>query len=653
MNEFLDQIWGIERLYIKNLDTIKLNPQCAAIILSCNAKNYDRFITLANFKNIVNDISIFGVQNLQISVINGIKNLEISKFETLGYLKILNDERIIDKDFYEIIYKFLDNLELVDSEIIFDKRRRSSKFKIELDNLNLVADELIKFDSSIKFLKEDVLNNKFTISITGVINSGKSSMLNAILNREILGTSNIPETANLTVLSYGDEEKAEVYYEDGAFEDIKLFDVQKFSSAKFEISDSVKYINLKLNNYLLKENIIIVDTPGLDDDVFKREELTMNFMKNSDAIIHLMNVSQSLTNKDIKFIKNIIKNTKNSTFIIALTHSDSISKSDLIEVLNYTKKNINAFLDDVSFFAIDSVSKNGINELVNFIFENFFGNESKKANLIIQNYKKALNLAILDKIQNIKTNLSNLNKSIVELNSQNINLENEIKSINLKHKNIKNDFDLALKSLDYSDLKFDISFKSGLIIIKDRIISDLKYNKIYNKNTDLDRIYFMFENGFKDLMSDVLRDFSYRIFKDIKNTALNLNIKLDDEYNFDVRNFLQDFTFKFDDIKISLKEVVNLDPLSANKILEDKFNDFINKLDLKEILNKLFIENTKKFKQTIEQKFQILENELKEKQILLQNIALSKNSQNQDEFLKINQFKDDLRSLEILQQRIN
>ena len=55
-------------------------------------------------------------------------------------------------------------------------------------------------------------NQKFSIGITGVMNAGKSTMLNALMGREILGSAVVPETANLTIVKHNPTDNAKVYY---------------------------------------------------------------------------------------------------------------------------------------------------------------------------------------------------------------------------------------------------------------------------------------------------------------------------------------------------------------------------------------------------------------------------------------------------------
>ena len=44
------------------------------------------------------------------------------------------------------------------------------------------------------------------------MNAGKSTMLNALMGKEILGSAVVPETANLTIVKHNVTENAKVYY---------------------------------------------------------------------------------------------------------------------------------------------------------------------------------------------------------------------------------------------------------------------------------------------------------------------------------------------------------------------------------------------------------------------------------------------------------
>ena len=80
MDNFLDKIWGINRLYIDQNLLFKTEPSVAAIVLGANCENFEKFKSLNAFKEILKslgfEVGIYGVQALQIGIINAIRKLK-------------------------------------------------------------------------------------------------------------------------------------------------------------------------------------------------------------------------------------------------------------------------------------------------------------------------------------------------------------------------------------------------------------------------------------------------------------------------------------------------------------------------------------------------------------------------------------------------
>ena len=151
--------------------------------------------------------------------------------------------------------------------------------------------------------------------IQGSSGSGKSTMLNALMGKEILGSAVVPETANLTIVKHNPTDNAKVFYwnkkewqkiEDSAnslesmrdfvdetnrvfgenlknyvqetsrFDEVDINDLKSYTSAEHSAKkcNLVKYVELGSNLKFLSDGIEIVDTPGLVDPVIQREEIT-------------------------------------------------------------------------------------------------------------------------------------------------------------------------------------------------------------------------------------------------------------------------------------------------------------------------------------------------------------------------------------------
>ncbi|MFW5614068.1 MAG: dynamin family protein, partial [Campylobacter hyointestinalis] len=369
---------------------------------------------------------------------------------------------------------------------------------------------------------------------------------------------------------------------------VDVSELVKYTGASSPLAPYVKQVILGVDLPMLQDGINIVDTPGLDDAVILREELTKAYMQESDFTLHLMNGAQSATKKDMSFIVNTLKNSKSGGLIVVLTHIDKLSSNDQAEVLEYTKKSIAAELKeygfdeslalDVKFFLVSAVKNIGIENLKNYLYESFFGSNSKKANLIIENYKKEL-LHIT--IENLKLSLSNLEEDLNSLKAQ------------------MNEF---IKKLDYSFSELS-SLKSISSKIKNRIISDVKYARDRKQKVNFDRLGVICESGFNDMFIDLFREFGVVIAKDINSLYETARIKFNSD-NFTLnlpktKEYLDknlpkiSFTQLKQDLFSTVKNVSDMEILSQK--LTTLFDEFIVNLNLPNELKKLSLACSKEF----------------------------------------------------------
>ncbi|MBQ2431473.1 MAG: dynamin family protein, partial [Campylobacter sp.] len=545
------------------------------------------------------------------------------------------------------------NLAVENSEFAFYKK---------IDLLNESADKLSQIDENFKNRLQNAKiranSSNFTVSVTGVINAGKSSMLNALLDFNVLGTSNIPETANLTLLKYGEKAGAKIKFYDenemqilgfsDKFKDeiakfkaefgdknIEISELINYTSAKNEISKYIKMIEMSLNSDILKDNISIVDTPGLDDTVVLREELTKNFMYESDAIIHLMNASQSSTKKDMSFIVDTLKNSKNNSLMVVLTHADLLSDKDLTDALKYTRKSIQEELSEyefdenlisnVSFFCIDSLSKRGISELKNHIYESFFGENSIKAGAILDSFSKEILIVADLMISNLQEQRANLLSGKEEIIAKSEQISKEILALKANLEQLSVSLNDTISKLDYSKSLDFSALKSAQIVIKDRILSDLRYAKNKKIKPDFDRLKIIATSGLNDCITDIFRSFSQRIAKDSANLKAMLGESFYgiSDFKFDTKKFMEE-NFKKPDFSLMNSNLINTlksnsDFNALSNELDGLFGEFISGLNLSDEFAKIAKDCTQSFLNEVKEIFKNQEESLKQKEFDLKS----------------------------------
>lgn len=695
MDAFLSEIWGINKLYIDSLTQLIFDNDESAILISCDDENYDRYISLKSFRKILQNANLktnlYDVQIAQIGIINSIKNLKISRNEVILNLKKIHENGIITEKKLEKITTFIKSLELINDENIVKITQKNDVFH---DNINILNDcycdiKNITTNKNLLNLLENAYKNaneaQFFISVTGVINSGKSTMLNSLLGFKILGTSNIPETANLSILKFSNKPYARVKFwskdelNELGFEtsndfvqdlDINIDELKNYTTAKEEISKHVKMVELGVDSSMLKDGICIVDTPGLDDTVVLREELTKKFMHESDFVIHLMNAAQSVTKKDIDFIKNFLTHGKTSSFIIVLTHIDLIEKNELNDVINYTKSSITKelkedgkdlnLINSVKFFAINGVNSTGLEDIKNYFYTTLFGDNSEKSKIILNNYKKELN--------NITSHLKDeFEFEFSALSCDSLRLDKELENLSQKMQNIHdeiNDINLILNDnlskLDYSNLQAFSHLKNISTLLKDRVVSDIDYAQKNRKKIDFERIFMIANGGFNDLLLDLFREVKFAISKDMQDISNQISIKFSsfDEStisSFDIKSYI-DKNFSKPDYTVlnsKLSNIIKDKNSNLQNDIQNLFDEFLSNLDIKNNILKLINSYTKDFISYLKDIIDLKQQELEAKIITIKENILNLDNTSKNSDKGILKLKQNLEILNAISKRIN
>lgn len=205
--------------------------------------------------------------------------------------------------------------------------RRTLQEIIKLDYIR--QDE--KTCSSLQELKKDVENDLFTVVVLGEFKRGKSTFINALLRTELLPTDVLPETATINALMYSDTPTVQVVMNDGCEEtgEASREYLQRFSAREDgNLANKVKYIKIGYPSPLLKNNLVIVDTPGVDDINESRSEVTYRFIPKANAVIFLLDAKSPLKKTEKDFIDSRLLPLGLDTILFAANKYDAIDEEE-------------------------------------------------------------------------------------------------------------------------------------------------------------------------------------------------------------------------------------------------------------------------------------------------------------------------------------
>lgn len=198
------------------------------------------------------------------------------------------------------------------------------------DNLPLLPEEL-------SILSTNLRKSDFTLVVSGEVNRGKSTFINAIIGQNILPTYDKETTAQVFKIINSEEEAFTVVYENGdrlsiTKEELSVYGTQIGKLSDLSIGRRITYIEIKTHVENLPTGVTIVDTPGIGSTFKEHSEIAREFMRQADAVIYLCSSKHPIIKVDVDFIKNTIlplPATPNVLFVMA-----KADQADSIEALN-------------------------------------------------------------------------------------------------------------------------------------------------------------------------------------------------------------------------------------------------------------------------------------------------------------------------------
>ncbi|HTN83462.1 MAG TPA: dynamin family protein [Sorangium sp.] len=198
--------------------------------------------------------------------------------------------------------------------------------------------------------------DRFHLVVVGEFNHGKTTFVNALLGASILPVGVTPTTAVIHHLEYAAEPRAEVVYASGErtglpFEDVRAFIVggERSSSA-----GDVKFLEVGYPAELLRERVVLVDTPGVNDLSLQRADITYSYIPRSDAVLFLIDAGQPLKESERVFLQDKLLGQSRDKILFVVTKRDIWSQDEEVEALAYIRSELGKLVKSPVVFPISS-----------------------------------------------------------------------------------------------------------------------------------------------------------------------------------------------------------------------------------------------------------------------------------------------------------
>lgn len=171
------------------------------------------------------------------------------------------------------------------------------KLKKEVEKSNNTA-----LLNTINQVIKKVYKNQFTTSFVGHFSAGKSTLINLLLEQDILPSSPVPTTSNTAIVSVSDSEDIIANLPDQQYTKLKTYDEVKQMNRQNIDVESVE-INFKSDKF--DNGFTFQDTPGVDSNVATHQTTTEQFMYTSNVLFYTVDYNHVQSALNFQFMKRI------------------------------------------------------------------------------------------------------------------------------------------------------------------------------------------------------------------------------------------------------------------------------------------------------------------------------------------------------------
>lgn len=282
-------------------------------------------------------------------------------------------------------------------------------------------------------------DEQFHLVVLGEFNHGKSTFVNAMLGSELLPTGITPTTSALNHVVYSESPRAKVLLSNGEETALSPSEIAEWVTVAGG-HENVQRVEIGYPSEILKGNITLVDTPGVNDLNEQRADITYGYVPRADAVIFLLDASQALKDSEREFLSSHVLEGSKDRLIFVLGKIDLLSEAEQQAVLKYVRAGLKKFVDDPVVFPLsakdwldEKAPDSGFPELLTYldrfldtdraqiVLDNAAVDASRTAALVQQNLGIKLHALGLDmgdlehRVEEVKKQLDSSKRQIDEL----------------------------------------------------------------------------------------------------------------------------------------------------------------------------------------------------------------------------------------------
>ena len=365
--------------------------------------------------------------------------------------------------------------------------------------------------------------------VVGNFSTGKSSMINAVIGRQLLSVEITPETAVPTEIYYGNNR---VFQHDKTAVVERTIEELPLKGLTIQTTDLVK---IEYENEFLKEirTVNIVDLPGFDTNFELHNRAIDQYLPNSLAYLLVVSSDEPVIKESVSdFLKEL--KVYNMPVYVVITKCNRLDEEELEECKKLLKKMVGKIVerDDVKVACVDSYGDVKIDELKDILREI----QSQTGRIFVNKYTKALrSTSMLTEVYLIeRIDKASLSTSRLEQEQEKVEKKMQALSVDIEREKTN----------------FDRQAKVCINTIRERIKSDLE--------ASLPTISAMIENG-----SDITEKINAVVRRSVR---IGINTEFEPKLKKYVEHISEMITIEFNENDLLIN---NLDDLTKGSVVDE------------------------------------------------------------------------------------
>jgi GTP-binding protein EngB required for normal cell division len=197
---------------------------------------------------------------------------------------------------------------------------------------------LVEFRSALATILDTLERRGLELAVFGRVSTGKSSLLNRLLERDVLPVGVTPITAVPTRIAFGREPRLRVRFADAPPRELDVSALAAYASERENPANAKRVLRLvvELPAPFLESGVTLVDTPGLGSLATAGAVETLAYLPHCDVAAVLVDASSTITSEDLVTVGLLLD--AGIRVSVLVSKADLLSDKDRDPALSYVRQ---------------------------------------------------------------------------------------------------------------------------------------------------------------------------------------------------------------------------------------------------------------------------------------------------------------------------